>query len=86
VRQGRRVANAHWSTCRVCGKTLYASRKDAKAATRQTPSRKHGGTSMREYRAEETCGPIEGWHIGHLAPLVRRGRQSAADYYATRSA
>lgn len=60
------------STCPVHGKRTYTCRLAAKRRIRLLHD-----AGMREYK----CDDGRGWHIGHLAPIVRDGRKTAAELY-----
>lgn len=59
-----------------CGnhrKRLYARRSHARRAIRTLHE-----PGMREYRCTRFTGL---WHVGHIAEPVRRGEQTAGEYY-----
>lgn len=59
--------------CMTCDKHSYSSKKTAKAAARAL----HPGSGLRPYR----CPADAGWHIGHLASQVIRGKKSRGQRY-----
>lgn len=58
--------------CEDCDKDLFRSKKDAKRRIRDTPE-----PGLCAYE----CEILEGWHIGHLPWMVRKGRLTRAEYY-----
>lgn len=61
-----RVTRSRASSCPVCAKLRYPTRKEAnKAGIRTT----RGTGRMRPYRC-----PIEGWHVGHMPAAIRSGQ------------
>lgn len=71
-RSGLRGAVGRKVYCDPCGKNLYATRADAKIIIRD-----HYDKSMREYE----CDVLNGWHVGHIPHVIRRGEQSAKEIY-----
>ncbi|MGE3449000.1 MAG: hypothetical protein AB7H92_15635 [Microbacteriaceae bacterium] len=69
-------------SCPDCGKRLYVTRREARAAVRRTRLhiRYAKRTVMREYR----CPVRDGWHIGHLPKPVRDGATTSAEHYSNR--
>ena len=63
----------HFGYCDVHRKRRYFTRKGAKAAIR----RRHDKGVMREYR----CTYANGWHLGHIPPVVRSGEKTADEVY-----
>lgn len=64
--------NLAYGYCEEHRKRRYFSRKDARRAIRYW-----GATGTREYR----CTLFEGWHVGHLPPVVRAGTKTAREVY-----
>lgn len=63
----------HYAITRcTCGKWIYAGRKAARRAARAL----HQGEHMSAYECRLQPGA---WHIGHLPPLVVRGRADRAN-------
>lgn len=55
-----------WTTCSVCGKQSFASRRAAKAMAK----RRHPAAHLSVYQCDDG-----GWHYGNLPPLISRGVQ-----------
>lgn len=62
----------HVGICHATGKLMLARRSDARRVIRNMHDK-----GMREYR----CRSCQCWHTGHLPPIVRRGRLTAAEVY-----
>ena len=62
----------YWTTCPLCGKRTYETRKDARRAAKQLP-----GHHMSAYEC------AQGWHIGHLPAGIAAGNYSRADLGGT---
>ena len=61
-----------WTTCTLCGKRTYETRKDARRAAKQLP-----GHHLSAYEC------AQGWHLGHLPVGVAAGHYSRADLGGT---
>lgn len=61
-----------WTTCPLCGKRTYETRKDARRAAKQLP-----GHHMSAYEC------AQGWHLGHLPAGIAAGSYSRADLGGT---
>jgi hypothetical protein len=67
--------SARWVSCPDHGKKLYASRKEARKAGRTVPGPPGGHTNA------YPCDTREGWHWGHLGPVVVAGAMSRNTRY-----
>lgn len=70
---GRHKIPTTWVTCAACGKRGYPSKRAAKALKRH-----HADRDLSIYR----CGDY--WHVGHLAPRVKAGKESRTSLYSHR--